>query len=36
MHRYAQNEFENQAESYAKVMTKNKGQFLGTWIEKVV
>ena len=24
MHRYAQNEFENQAESYAKSMTKNK------------
>ena len=24
MHRYAQNGFENQAESYANVMTKNK------------
>ena len=28
MHRYAQNEFENQAESYAKVMTKNKRYIL--------
>ena len=33
--RYAHNEFENQAESYAQIMTKNKSVFFVKWIEKV-